>query len=342
MKTKSVNRIVLIYNVILFFTLFFGLMAHAYFALGKTDVVLHLLVSIIAIVPLQFLLSARIKANVHSQINSLYKLINKSSLTNNDLGDNDRLASLSSDVEGWVTEKQAEIESLKETEEYRKEFLGNVSHELKTPIFNIQGYVETLLDGGIDDPKVNLKFLTLARNSVDRMINLVNDLEAISRLEFIQLKEESFDIVELIKEVYQSLEIKAESRNILLGFKAFYPKSINVIGDKELIRRVITNLVVNSIKYGREDGNTLVSFSDAGGVILIEFQDDGVGIASEHILRLFERFYRVEESRSRDAGGTGLGLAIVKHIVEAHGETINVRSKEGDGSTFGFTIKKGS
>jgi two-component system phosphate regulon sensor histidine kinase PhoR len=322
--------------------LFFGLMAHAYFALGKTDVVFPLLVSIIAIVPLQFLLSARIKANVHSQINSLYKLINKSSLTNNDLGDNDRLASLSSDVEGWVTEKQAEIESLKETEEYRKEFLGNVSHELKTPIFNIQGYVETLLDGGIDDPKVNLKFLTLARNSVDRMINLVNDLEAISRLEFIQLKEESFDIVELIKEVYQSLEIKAESRNILLGFKAFYPKSINVIGDKELIRRVITNLVVNSIKYGREDGNTLVSFSDVGEVILIEVQDDGVGIASEHILRLFERFYRVEESRSRDAGGTGLGLAIVKHIVEAHGETINVRSKEGDGSTFGFTIKKGS
>jgi two-component system phosphate regulon sensor histidine kinase PhoR len=169
-------------------------MAHAYFALGKTDVVFPLLVSIIAIVPLQFLLSARIKANVHSQINSLYKLINKSSLTNNDLGDNDRLASLSSDVEGWVTEKQAEIESLKETEEYRKEFLGNVSHELKTPIFNIQGYVETLLDGGIDDPKVNLKFLTLARNSVDRMINLVNDLEAISRLEFIQLKEESFVI----------------------------------------------------------------------------------------------------------------------------------------------------
>ncbi len=238
-------------------------MAHAYFALGKTDVVFPLLVSIIAIVPLQFLLSARIKANVHSQ-KLTYKLINKSSLTNNDLGDNDRLASLSSDVEGWVTEKQAEIESLKETEEYRKEFLGNVSHELKTPIFNIQGYVETLLDGGIDDPKVNLKFLTLARNSVDRMINLVNDLEAISRLEFIQLKEESFDIVELIKEVYQSLEIKAESRNILLGFKAFYPKSINVIGDKELIRRVITNLVVNSIKYGREDGNTLVSFSDVG------------------------------------------------------------------------------
>jgi two-component system phosphate regulon sensor histidine kinase PhoR len=278
------------------------------------------------------------------QIKVIYKIISKSKQGKKidfDL-DSDVIGEVSREVRTWANQKGEEIEELKEAAEYRKEFLGNVSHELKTPIFNIQGFIDTLIDGGIHDPKINLKYLHKASQNVDRMVTLVEELDNISKLESgrLELNYSKFDICEVFTETFDDLEIKAETKGIAMDFKKSDRKPIWVSADKELIRGVITNLIVNSIKYGAEDGQTLVGFYDLNDKLLVEVSDNGVGIAQEHLPRLFERFYRVEQSRNRDEGGTGLGLAIVKHIIESHGETINVRSKEGEGSTFGFTISK--
>jgi two-component system phosphate regulon sensor histidine kinase PhoR len=247
------------------------------------------------------------------------------------------------ELSGWAWDRKVEIERSKKLELYRKEYLGNVSHELKTPVFNIQGYVLTLLDGALEDPNVNREYLVRAEKSVERMINMIEDLEAISQLETgeLTLEMETFDIVSLVKEVFQSQELTATTKGIMFDLRDHSGKPVMVMADRFRIRQVLTNLIVNSIKYGREYGQTRISFFDAGANITVEVSDNGIGIAPEHINRLFERFYRVDKSRSREQGGTGLGLSIVKHIIEAHGQSISVTSKQGEGSTFSFSLKKG-
>jgi two-component system phosphate regulon sensor histidine kinase PhoR len=253
------------------------------------------------------------------------------------------ISSVNQQVIKWAEDKKEEIEELKKLELYRREFLGNVSHELKTPIFNIQGYVLTLLDGGLDDPGINREYLLRTEKSINRMINIVEDLEEISKLESGEqhLVLTRFDIAAQVKEVFEFLEMNSAKRNIKFRFDKHYEKAIYVNADKEKIRQVLTNLLENSLKYGNENGNTKVSFFDMDENILIEVTDDGIGVSQQDIPRLFERFYRTDKGRSREQGGTGLGLAIVKHIIEAHRQTINVRSTIGVGTTFAFTLKKG-
>ncbi len=241
----------------------------------------------------------------------------------------------------WDKMNRREIERLTDQEEFRREFLGNVAHELKTPIFSIQGYILTLLEGGLDDKKINKEFLQKAEKSINRMIEMVDDLDEIARLESnrMQLAKKTFDMLELSREVVDSLEYKAKKKNIQLEVKDAM-KSRQVIADPQKISQVLTNLIVNSINYGKVNGKTSIKFFDMDENLLVEVADNGRGIEEEHLPRLFERFYRIDKGRSRAEGGSGLGLAIVKHIMEAHQQTINVRSKIGEGSVFSFTLKK--
>lgn len=254
----------------------------------------------------------------------------------------DVLTKVEQEVKDWAESKRTEIEQLRKLESYRREFLGNVSHELRTPLFNIQGYVSSLLDGGIDDPNVNREYLKKTEANIERMIDMIEELEVISRLESgeMQLDESNFDLYSLCREVNTHLEDLAKAKNITLKFGADTNIGLFVYADREKIRQVLVNLVTNSIKYGIENGRTKISIYDMVENYLVEISDNGIGIEEKHLPRLFERFYRVDRSRSRAEGGTGLGLAIVKHIVEAHGQTVNVRSTQGLGSTFSFTIRK--
>lgn len=245
------------------------------------------------------------------------------------------------DVEKWAEQKSKEIELLKNNEIYRKEFLQNLSHEFKTPIFAIQGYIDTLLDGDLDDAVLAHKFLSKAAKNVDRLAVLLNDLDEISKLESGQqaLYKENFVIQDLIKEVFESLSIKTDKKQITCSIKKGCEQPIVVFADREKIRQVITNIVENATKYGNQQGHIVASiYKTDGSRVLVEISDNGIGIAEEHLGRVFERFYRTDRGRSRDIGGTGLGLAICKHIIEAHEQTIHVRSKTDIGSTFGFTL----
>lgn len=255
----------------------------------------------------------------------------------------DPLDAVSKDVLKWVEKNRKEVNALKELESYRTDFLGNVSHELKTPIQSIQGYIHTLLDGALEDEKVNQLFLTKASNSTKRLIELVDELTDIHVLQGknAPLDYEVFNIVKLTEEVFELVENKAVKQNTSLKFQQQSPKQVLVNGDQAKIRQVLINLIVNAIKYGKVEGSVQVGFFDMDDNILIEVSDDGQGIGEEHLPRLFERFYRTDKGRSRDQGGNGLGLAIVKHIIEAHHQIINVRSTPGIGSTFGFTLQKG-
>ena len=246
------------------------------------------------------------------------------------------------DVEAWAQQRKAEIELLEQNEAYRKEFLQNLSHELKTPIFAIQGYVDTLLDGALENAEVNKKFLQSTSRNIDRLVNLVDNLDEISKLESGEqlLYQENFVIQDLLKDVYESLSIKAEQKEIKCIIKKGCEFPLTVFADKEKIRQVFINLVDNAIKYGKQKGTIESSFYKVDGkTVLIEISDDGAGIAEEHLHRIFERFYRTDLARSRKVGGSGLGLSICKHIIEAHGQTIHVRSKIDVGSTFGFTLQ---
>lgn len=253
----------------------------------------------------------------------------------------DPIEKLNQEIIQLANDRQKEVERLTRLENYRKEFLGNVSHELKTPIFNIQGYVSTLIDGGLHDENINLEYLKRADKSVDRMINIIDDLETISQLESgsLVIDQEKFDLVELCLDVVDTLELVASKKKLKL--KVEKPeKTIRVMADKFRIRQVLVNLITNSIKYGKEGGFTLVSFQLKSDKVFIEVSDNGIGIQEEHLPRLFERFYRVDKGRSREQGGTGLGLSIVKHILEAHDQNISVSSKVGEGTTFIFSLKK--
>ncbi len=244
--------------------------------------------------------------------------------------------------EAWTKRQIKEIERLKDLEKYRKEFVGNVSHELKTPIFNIQGYILTLLEGAIDDSKINKLYLQRTEKSIDRMISIVEDLESITRLESgeLKLKYEVFDIVKMVEDVFELEQMLANEHKITMGFGNKPVKPIFVHADKKKITEVITNLIVNSIKYGKKKGFVKVSFFDNGNKIFVEVRDNGIGIDKKNLHRIFERFYRIDKSRSREQGGTGLGLSIVKHIIEAHKQTIEVKSLIDKGTSFTFTLEK--
>ena len=280
-----------------------------------------------------------LKQYVHERVKVIYKTLTRQRGVSDDVESD--LDKVDEDVDQLINERQREIEELKSMESFRREFLGNVSHELKTPIFNIQGYIHTLIDGAIRDENVNMQYLQRSSKSVDRMINIVEDLEMISKIESNQLELEftRWDIVDHLQELFDILEMKAKKRSVSLSINNQSTNNF-VEADRDKISQVLINLIENSIKYGNEGGHTKVRLFEMGENLLIEIADDGAGIPAEHLPRLFERFYRVDKSRSRSAGGTGLGLSIVKHIIEAHRQTINVRSTENVGTTFSFTLKK--
>lgn len=286
---------------------------------------------------------------IYEKIKVIYKTIHTLKLPKKEKNrrvnlNEDVLEKVSWDVSLWAQKHQQEIEDLRKMEAYRREFLGNVSHELKTPLFNLQGFVLTLLEGAIDDPQVNRAYLEKSAKNLERMINLVRDLEIIAQLESgeIKMNYSRFDIISLTREVFEMLELKAKQKNIQLIFNEKHDDGLPiwVMADRERIRQVLHNLIENAINYGNENGRTKVSCYEMNDLILVEVSDNGIGIEERHIPRLFERFYRVDKSRSRNLGGSGLGLAIVKHIIESHGQTIHVRSAPGVGSTFSFTLQR--
>jgi two-component system phosphate regulon sensor histidine kinase PhoR len=254
----------------------------------------------------------------------------------------DILESVEAEVRSWSDRQRTEIDTLRALEAYRRNFLGNISHELKTPIFNIQGYLHTLIEGALHDPAVNTKYLNRAAKNLERLETIVTDLETIAQLESEQmiLEMDAFDIKALVKEVYEDHERLAAKKRIKLIFKAGADSDMPVMADRDRIRQVLNNLITNAIKYGRDEGYVKVSFYDMHDRVLIEVTDDGIGISEPHIKHVFDRFYRVDVHRSRELGGSGLGLSIVKHIIEAHKQGINVRSALGKGTTFGFTLAK--
>lgn len=320
------------------------LLAGILFFLGKFD-----LLVLVIFFPLAFLIAflivqVRIERFIYRRVKKIYddvSLLESSSFSNRPITTDMR--TLTEEIEKFAQDKKVEIDTLKIREEYRRDFLGNVSHELKTPLFTVQSYILTLLDGAMNDKKVREKYLERANKGVERLIYIVKDLDFITKLETgdLNLKKEAFDIVELIRSVFELLEIKASKKNIAITFDIPYENPIYVTGDREKIQQVVTNLLVNSIKYGHQDGTTEVSVENLiKNKVIVRVTDNGEGISKEHIPRLFERFYRVDQSGSRKEGGSGLGLAIVKHIIEAHDEKIYVESEEDVGSEFSFTLEK--
>ena len=286
----------------------------------------------------------RVEKFIYKRINKIYKdLTLLESVTFRKKSITTDMATLTQQIDQFAKNKKIEIETLTVREEYRKEFMGNVSHELKTPLFTVQGYLETLLDGAINDPNVSGKYLERANKGVERLIYIVKDLDMITKLEVgdLSLDVAPFDIVQLVQSVFELLEMKAAKKKITLTFDMHYKHPIMVVGDAERIQQVLTNLIVNSIKYGREKGTTEVSIEKLiKNKVIVRVTDNGEGIEKKNIPRLFERFYRVDKSGSRKEGGSGLGLAIVKHIVEAHDEKIYVESEINIGSEFSFTLEK--
>lgn len=292
-----------------------------------------------------FLIYFLVDGFVYRRIKILYKNIHAlKSGKNTEFKINtvDPISEVENEVSNFSKNKSAEIEQLKNMEQYRREFLGDVSHELKTPIFNTQGYIETLLNGAMNNPSVNVSYLKKASKNLDRLSNIVDNLLTISHNESgnLKLNLSKFDIVKLIHEVFESQEMTADIKDISLEFKKGSPNSKMVFADKPQIETVLNNLVNNAIKYGKQDGKVIVGFYDMDKNVLIEITDDGPGIEQQHLPRLFERFYRIDKHRSRFDGGNGLGLSICKHILEAHEQTIHVRSSIGIGTTFGFTLPK--
>lgn len=291
-----------------------------------------------------FIIQIRVEHFIYRRVKRIYddvSLLEKSSLTEQPVTTD--MTTLTREIERFANNKKIEIETLRIRESYRKEFLGNVSHELKTPLFTIQGYIETLIDGAIDDKAVRKKYLQRAAKGVDRLIFIVRDLDMISKLETgdLHLEKESFNIVEVVQGVFDMMEMKAARKGIRLTFDMAYKKPVKVYADRERIQQVVTNLVVNSIKYGKIDGTTEVSIEDLiQNKVIVRVTDNGEGIEQQNISRLFERFYRVDKSGSRKEGGSGLGLSIVKHIIEAHQEKIYVESVFGVGSEFSFTLER--
>lgn len=293
------------------------------------------------------LISFMLERFIYRKIKLIYKFINKTKATKREetyykyVLPQKSIDEVSEDVEAWATKNEEELELLRSNEQFRKEFLQNLSHEFKTPVFAIQGYVDTLLSGALANPDVNKKFLEKTSKNVDRLTHLLNDLDEISSLERgeLVLYKQNFIVQDLIKDVFESLSVKADTLNIFCSIKKGCESPLAVFADKEKLRQVFTNLIENSVKYGKQDGSIVASmYKTDGKHILVEISDDGIGIPEKYLPRIFERFYRTDEGRSIDVTGSGLGLAICKHIIEAHGQTIHVRSTEAVGTTVGFTL----
>lgn len=289
------------------------------------------------------------KEYIIQKVKPIYKTIHSAQtstlkkIAENEHEESNIIATTEKEVAEWAKRKIIEIEELKRLEKYRKEYIGNVSHELKTPIFSIQGYISTLLDGGLYDETINKTYLEKADKAIQRMTSIVRDLDSITRLEAGELKLEygHFNIILLIKEVFEAQELLAKERKIHMYIDMGVEKPIIVNADKKRIQMALNNLVINAIKYNNPEGGKIrVRFYDMDNLVLVEVSDTGIGIEQEHLSRIFERFYRVDKSRSREQGGTGLGLSIVKHIIEAHGQTISVKSTINKGTSFTFTIEK--
>lgn len=291
-----------------------------------------------------FVIQYRVERFIYRRVKKIYddvSLLESTTLRNQPITTD--MATLTREVQKFATDKKLEIETLKIREEYRREFLGNVSHEMKTPLFTVQGYIATLLDGAMNDKNLRKKYLERAEKGVERLIYIIRDLDMITKLETggLNIEYTQFDIVELIQSVFDLLEMRAARKNISLTFDMQYAQPIWVSADREKIQQVLTNLLMNSIKYGRENGTTEVSVENlTTAKVIVRVTDNGEGIQKENIPRIFERFYRVDKSGSRTEGGSGLGLSIVKHIIEAHNEKIYVESQFGVGSEFSFTLKK--
>jgi len=291
-----------------------------------------------------FVIQYRVERFIYRRVKKIYddvSLLESTSFRNQPITTD--METLTKQVKKFATDKKLEIETLKVREEYRREFLGNVSHELKTPLFTVQGYLSTLIDGAINDKSVRKKYLERAEKGVERLIYIVEDLDMISKLEMgdVNLELSRFNIVELVQSVFDLLEMTADKKNIILMFDSRYSRPINVFADQEKIQQVLSNLIMNSIKYGKQDGTTEVTIEDlVDDKIIVRIRDNGEGIEKHNIPRLFERFFRVDKSGARSEGGSGLGLSIVKHIIEAHGEKIYVESEFGKGSEFSFTLEK--
>ena len=321
-----------------------ALVAGIYFLMDQKDYKILMIFFPSAFLISFFIIQTRIEWFIYRRVKKIYddvSLLESTSLASKPITTDMR--TLTEEIEKFAQDKKVEIDTLKIREEYRRDFLGNVSHELKTPLFTVQGYLLTLLDGAINDKKVRDKYLERANKGVERLIYIVKDLDLITKLEVgdLNLDKETFDIIELIKNVFELLEMRASKKNISLTFDMEYPKPIFVQGDQEKIQQVVSNLLVNSIKYGHENGTTEVSVENLiQNKVIVRVTDNGEGIPKVHIPRLFERFYRVDQSGSRSEGGSGLGLSIVKHIIEAHGEKIYVESEQGVGSEFSFTLER--
>ncbi|RYZ30639.1 MAG: sensor histidine kinase [Chitinophagaceae bacterium] len=288
-----------------------------------------------------------IQSFIYRKIKLIYKFINQTKATKREetyykyILPKKSIDDVREDVEAWAAQRSSEVDMLRQNESFRKEFLQNLSHEFKTPVFAIQGYIDTLLQGALENPEVNKRFLEKASKNVDRLVNLIQDLDSISKLERGELKlsKQNFVIQDLVREAFESLSLKAEQHGIDFAIKKGCEKPITVHADKEKTRQVVSNLIDNSIKYGKNGGHIIASMYNTDGKnILVEISDDGIGIPDQYLGRIFERFFRTGGGRSKEVKGSGLGLSISKHIVEAHGHTIHARSKEGLGTTIGFTL----
>jgi len=318
-----------------------------YFGNFKIDLAYLLLSSFACFITGFLILYYFYYVSVMRNINALTEKIRKRFLNNeipqklDQLEEQDGMTLLEERVDFLVESREKEVIHFENLDSYRKEYLGNVSHELKTPVFNIQGYVDTLLNGGLEDETINMDYLKRAEKSIDRLINIIDDLETITQLESggLDLDLDSFDIASLCKDIYASLELTAAKKNIRLELARKYDKPVLVKADKFRIRQVLVNLITNSIKYGRDNGTTLIALNYLNDDVVIEISDNGDGIDEKHLPRIFERFYRIDKGRSREQGGTGLGLAIVKHIIEAHGKSIKAESQQGKGTKFTFSLQ---
>jgi two-component system phosphate regulon sensor histidine kinase PhoR len=342
MKTYPVRRLAFfIALIITIISLIFILILH----FSGSPFYIILLLVIIFFTILYHLFVFILEKYINDKIEPIYKVIRDKPVRKDSKAvgsqNGDIIADVRKDVEEWVKNQAQEISRLKDLERYRKEFVGNVSHELKTPIFNIQGYILTLLEGGLDDPKINKLYLKRTEKSIDRMISIVEDLESITKLESgeLKLRFENFDLVKLIDDVFEMELMMANERKIQLLIDR-PAKAVMVRADKKRIMEVMTNLVANAIKYGKKNGFVKISFYDLKDTVMVEVMDNGIGVEKNDLPRIFERFYRADKSRSREQGGTGLGLSIVKHIIEAHKQTINVKSMVDEGTTFTFTLEK--
>ncbi|MBT8253816.1 MAG: sensor histidine kinase [Bacteroidia bacterium] len=322
-------------------TLLTSVFLHFFFAFKLVLIMLFfILCLIISFLVIQF----RVEYFIYRRVKKIYDdltLLESSSFRKEQITTD--MATLTKEIDKYAKDKKLEIETLKIRETYRKEFLGNVSHELKTPLFTVQSYISTLLEGAVDDKKLQNKYLKRADKGLERLIFIVKELDMISKLETgdLSLEIETFDIVEVVQNVFDMFEMNAAKKKISLVFDMDYNEPVKVIGDKERIQQVLSNLIVNSIKYGRSKGTTEVSIENLiKNKVIVRVTDNGEGIEEENIPRLFERFYRVDKTGSRKEGGSGLGLAIVKHIIEAHDEKIYVESEHGVGSEFSFTLEK--